>query len=72
MFTLTKNDTAKDEACSTANEVGHKLREFVDHASHEARDALATTEKQIREHPMKASAIAAGVGFLLGVLLRRR
>lgn len=72
MFTLTKNDTAKDDACCTANEAGRKVRELVDHASHEARDALATTEKQIREHPLRAGVIAAGVGFLLGALFRRR
>lgn len=72
MFAVTKNDNAKDDACCKANEAGHKVREFVDHAAHEARDALATTEKQILEHPVKASAIAAGIGFLLGALLRRR
>ena len=71
MLTLNKNDT-QDNACCSAHEAGRKVREFVDHAAHDTRDALAVTEKQIREHPVRSSAIAAGVGFLLGALFRRK
>ncbi len=73
MFATHKNDNNKlRDACHMAKETGQKAREILDHASHEARDAIASTEKQIREHPVKASAIAAGIGFLLGALFRRR
>lgn len=57
---------------SWAHEAGHKVREFADTAIHEARDVTVATEKKIREHPFAASAIAAGIGFLLGSLFRRR
>ena len=72
MQTANKNDNAQGNACCTAKETGQKVREFVDHAAHDARDTLTATERQIREHPVKASAIAAGLGFLLGALFRRR
>ena len=74
MFAVNKNDNAEhpDSCCCPAHEAGRKVREFVDHAAHDARDAVAVTEKRIREHPVKASAIAAGIGFLLGALFRRR
>lgn len=55
-----------------AHNAGQKVREIYDTATHQGRDALAATQKQIRSNPITASAIAAGVGFLLGVLFRRR
>lgn len=64
-----KESTAPE---SWAHEAGRKARELADTAVHEVRDVTAATEKQIREHPFTASAIAAGVGFLLGALFRRR
>lgn len=73
MLSITNKDDKKtDETCCHAKEAGRKLREVVDHVAHDARDAVAATEKQIREHPVRSSAIAAGIGFLVGALLRRR
>lgn len=74
MLTVTKKDqpSTQENIRNAANEAGHKVREFVDTATHEVRDAAAATEKQIREHPLRSSAIAAGVGFLLGALFGRR
>lgn len=65
-----KNDM--NDSCCKANEAGRKVREVIDHSLHDARDAMASAEHQIRTHPVKSSAIAAGIGFLLGALLRRR
>ena len=62
----------KDECADLAHKAGHKLRQVIDTASDDARDATATVIKEVREHPVKSSAIAAGAGFLLGLLLRRR
>lgn len=62
----------QEDLRETAHTAGQKMREIYDTASHEARDATATMEKQIRSHPLAASAIAAGIGFLLGALFRRR
>ena len=72
MLTANQNDNTTEKACCTAKEAGQKVREIFDHATHDARDAAAATEKQIRSNPLAASAIAAGIGFLLGALLRRR
>lgn len=66
-----KNANCSDTRC-TAHEAGRKVREVIDHATHDVRDAAAMTEQQIRENPVKASAIAAGIGFVLGLLFRRR
>ncbi len=70
MLSTHKND--HENACCSANQAGRKVRELIDTATHEARDATATAEQQIRSHPLAAGAIAAGVGFLIGALFRRR
>lgn len=70
---ISKNDNVSSESTRcAAEEAGHKVREFIGTAAHEARDATAAVEKQVRSNPLAASAIAAGVGFLLGSLFSRR
>ncbi|MFZ4762425.1 MAG: hypothetical protein ACOYK8_06395 [Alphaproteobacteria bacterium] len=63
---------SQEQNCSTASEMGRKTREFIDHASHDARDVTASVKKQIRTNPVMASAIAAGVGFVIGNIFSRR
>jgi len=75
MFSATNKDNgccSKDEVTALANKAGHKLREVIDTATDEVRDTSATIIKEVRQHPLQSSAIAAGVGFLFGFLLRRR
>lgn len=74
MFSANKDKSCctKDDVAVLANKAGHKLREVIDTASDEARDAKATIIKEVRQHPVQASAIAAGIGLVLGFLLRRR
>ena len=36
------------------------------------KEALNSSEEYVREHPLHALAIGAGVGFLLGLLVSRR
>jgi membrane protein DedA with SNARE-associated domain len=48
-----------------------QTRWFNRNAYDRAHDYQAETENYIRENPLQAVAIAAGVGFVLGVLLRR-
>ena len=67
-----KAENVREELREAAHSAGQKAREIYDTATNEGRDAVAITEKQIRQHPLTASAIAAGVGFLLGALFRRR
>lgn len=62
----------KKDLREAAHNAGEKMRELYDAASGESRDAIATARKQIRSNPLAASAIAAGVGFVLAALLRRR
>ena len=75
MFSTTHKDNgccSKDECSEFAHEAGHKLREAIDKASSEVRDATDATMEQVRSKPVQSSLIALGIGFLSGLLLRRR
>lgn len=68
-----KNDNVKcEDACECAEELGQKVRAFMDGTAGQARDVMAGASKQVRSNPLQAAAIAAGVGFILGALLRRK
>lgn len=67
-----KECTSQEYGCDTAYQVGQKIRKVVDIANDDMRDVTAAVTKQVRNNPLQASAIAAGVGLLLGLLLRRR
>ncbi len=60
-----------DNLSEAANSAGRKVRSFIDSATTEINDAAETAAQQIRNKPIQSSAIALGVGFLLGVLLSR-
>ncbi len=74
MLSVQKDNSccSTDEASKLAHKAGHKLREVINTASDEARDAKATIIKEVRQLPVQASVIAAGIGLVLGFLLRRR
>ncbi len=68
-----KNDnTSPNDTCCAAEQAGRKVRALIDTATHDARDAIASTEKQIRSNPVQSSLIAVAAGFVLGALLRRK
>jgi len=67
-----KAEDVREDLREVAHNAGQKVREIYDTATNQSRDATAMVEKQMRSNPLAASAIAAGVGFLLGALLRRR
>ncbi len=48
-----------------------RLKELTDKYGPAAHSAVEDLERQIREKPVQATLIAAGVGFLLGALLSR-
>jgi len=52
--------------------VGHAIAEGVARLPESVEDELAEAERRIRENPLRAVAIAAGIGLLVGLLLRRR
>jgi ElaB/YqjD/DUF883 family membrane-anchored ribosome-binding protein len=47
-------------------------REYADRARERGNDLLGQLQTQIEQNPLQAIGIAAGVGVLVGVLLRRR
>jgi ElaB/YqjD/DUF883 family membrane-anchored ribosome-binding protein len=52
--------------------VGHEIRQFASTAGQVARTRLDPVQKYIRERPLSAVFIAAGVGVILGMLRRWR
>ena len=58
-----------EERLRKAKEAADELREDVVERS---RAAAETADRTVREHPWESVAVAAGVGFLLGMLTARR
>jgi ElaB/YqjD/DUF883 family membrane-anchored ribosome-binding protein len=59
------------EIGEVAERVIQALGSGVDDAEDSVREGLVQAEKTIREHPLAALGMAAGVGFLVGVLMTR-
>ena len=55
-----------------AHEAGKRSRDFVDQAGEEISDATNSVAGLIRKKPFQSSAIALGVGVLVGMFFRRR
>jgi ElaB/YqjD/DUF883 family membrane-anchored ribosome-binding protein len=81
-YTAAKAKEGVDDASSSikdaANKYGQKAGDAVQYASqtyHDAKDVakqnIGDLERQIRDKPVQATLIAAGVGFLIGSLLTR-
>jgi ElaB/YqjD/DUF883 family membrane-anchored ribosome-binding protein len=71
-------DRASQRASEAKQQFSHKASEAKQQFSHKASDAkqqlnqgVDVTTEYIKERPLQSVAIAAGVGFLLGALLRR-
>jgi ElaB/YqjD/DUF883 family membrane-anchored ribosome-binding protein len=60
-----------EAASATYDNVRDRANSLYSDAYDRAHDYQTEAENYIRENPIQAVAIAAGVGFLLGVLLRR-
>jgi ElaB/YqjD/DUF883 family membrane-anchored ribosome-binding protein len=54
------------------NNARRKLDELEDEVTERARAAYQATDQLLHENPWQSVGIAAGVGFLLGMLLGRR
>lgn len=54
-----------------ANQAGRKVRSIFNSASDDISHAGHQVTAEIRSNPVRSSAIALGVGVLLGALLRR-
>jgi len=66
-----KLDTALGSLESVTGEQGSGIIEGLARGQESIEREVASVEKQIREHPLDAVLIAAGVGFVIGLLLRR-
>ncbi|HJM64123.1 MAG: hypothetical protein CMN05_03395 [Roseibacillus sp.] len=69
---------AGEKASQIADVAGEKAAQFKDAAGEhweetrvKAREVHADLEDYIRQHPTKSVLVAAGVGFLLGLIVRR-
>jgi ElaB/YqjD/DUF883 family membrane-anchored ribosome-binding protein len=66
-----KLDTALGTLQTAAKEQGPGIVEGLVRGQKEIEREVASVEEQIREHPLDAVLIAAGVGVVIGLLLRR-
>ncbi len=61
------------EALETSARAGRaELLQVASDAQRSLQDELAEAERRIRDNPVGAVLVAAGVGLVLGLLLRRR
>jgi ElaB/YqjD/DUF883 family membrane-anchored ribosome-binding protein len=66
-------DTVKRVASDTADAVRERAADLMDHGKAKASEAADQVVDHVKEHTGSSLLIAAGIGFLLGlVLLRRR
>jgi ElaB/YqjD/DUF883 family membrane-anchored ribosome-binding protein len=66
-----KLDTALGSLETVTKEQGEGIVEGLVHGKEGIESEVASVEEQIREHPLDAVLVAAGVGFVIGLLLRR-
>jgi ElaB/YqjD/DUF883 family membrane-anchored ribosome-binding protein len=75
------NETTRDFKANTdyAANTGHaeieelrrQIKDLTDTLGRSVRQNMGDVEQQIREKPVQAALVAAGVGFLLGALMTR-
>lgn len=61
----------REELVDAANQAGRKVRSLYNSASHEVENAGDRVTAEIRTNPIRSTAIALGMGVVLGVLFRR-
>lgn len=59
------------EFTEAARRAGSQVRGFIDSANDQFSDVSDKVTGEIRSNPVRSSAIALGVGFILGALFRR-
>ena len=65
-------DNTGNEFERAARKVGKEVRGFVENASDQLSDVSDKVTGEIRNNPIRSSAIALGVGFIIGALLHNR
>ncbi len=70
-FAGTKAHDIKETAGVKAQQLKQAAGEQVQHGRVKAREAHASAEEYIRQNPTKSVLTALGVGFVLGIIVRR-
>ncbi|MCA9735243.1 MAG: DUF883 domain-containing protein [Deferribacteres bacterium] len=65
-------EEAEAKLGDTLGELSKKAEEIKGVAEYQMKESLEEAEEHIRKNPLSSVAIAAGVGFVLGLLLNRR
>lgn len=63
--------TVMETAATTASHVAHELSATAREAGRLGKAATQYADQSVHEHPWRAIGLAAGVGFLIGLLVRR-
>jgi ElaB/YqjD/DUF883 family membrane-anchored ribosome-binding protein len=63
---------ARDRATETISAARERLVDAQEEVTKRAREAARDTDRYVRDNPWKAVGIAAGVAFILGVLVSSR
>jgi len=66
-----KYQEIRSQATAKADEYKGKAREVFTDASAKARNFQSDTEQYIRDNPLQAVGAALGIGFILGLIMRR-
>lgn len=61
----------REDLAKLTSSISNKAEQKLDHAQDQAKEQVERIEGQIRENPLAATAIAAGIGFLLGAIISR-
>ena len=61
----------RDKATHGAGELKHRANSFAEDAAARAKECQTEAEAYIRQNPIQSVAIALGIGFILGIVLRR-
>jgi ElaB/YqjD/DUF883 family membrane-anchored ribosome-binding protein len=67
-----KVSAARERIQASLSSAKEKLAQAERAAVEKAKEAAKATDEYVHEHPWKAVGIAAGVGFVLGLLIGRR
>jgi ElaB/YqjD/DUF883 family membrane-anchored ribosome-binding protein len=64
--------TVNDLTSALGAEIAERAHDFSAAAEKRARSTIETVTKQVRQHPQTTLGIAAGAGFVLGLLMASR
>lgn len=65
-------EVARAKAAESLRQARQRLAAAQTDMAHEVREAAASTDEYVREHPWQAVGMAAGAGLLIGLLISRR